>query len=147
MEGQLVAAMRKLGFDYVFDTNFSADLTIMEEGSEFLDRVQNGGKLPMITSCSSAWMKCLEQFYPDLIENVSTCKSPMSMQGAMTKTYWADKMGFDPKQLRVWNSIAKRTLSAEQLKNQAGPRDDANLTPHEQAKRTYPNSPSLWPKE
>lgn len=99
MEGQLVAALRKLGFDYVFDTQFSADLTIMEEATEFLERVQNKGKLPMITSCSSAWMKCLEQFYPDLIDNVSTCKSPMSMQSAMTKTYFAQKMGIDPKKI------------------------------------------------
>jgi len=99
MEGQLVAAMRKLGFTYVFDTQFSADLTIMEEASEFLDRVQNKGKLPMITSCSSAWMKCVEQFYPDLLDNVSTCKSPMSMQGAMTKTFFAQKMGLDPKKI------------------------------------------------
>ena len=99
MEGQLIAALRKLGFDYVFDTQFAADLTIMEEASEFLERVQSKGKLPMITSCSSAWMKCLEQFYPDLIDNVSTCKSPMSMQGAMTKTYFAQKMGIDPKKI------------------------------------------------
>jgi iron only hydrogenase large subunit-like protein len=73
LEGQLVASLRKLGFDYVFDTQFAADLTIMEEGSEFLERVQNGGKLPMITSCSSAWMKCLEQFYPDLDYQVLFC--------------------------------------------------------------------------
>jgi NADP-reducing hydrogenase subunit HndD len=99
MEGQLVASLRKLGFDYVFDTQFAADLTIMEEGSEFLERVQNGGKLPMITSCSSAWMKCMEQFYPDLIENVSTAKSPMSMQSAITKSYFADKIGVDPKKI------------------------------------------------
>ncbi|MBN2513468.1 MAG: iron hydrogenase small subunit [Sedimentisphaerales bacterium] len=99
MEGQLVAALRKLGFDYVFDTQFSADLTIMEEATEFLERVQNKGKLPMITSCSSAWMKCLEQFYPDLIDNVSTCKSPMSMQSAVTKTYFAQKLGVDPKKI------------------------------------------------
>ena len=79
MERQTAEALRKLGFDYVFDTQFSADLTIMEEASEFLERVQGKGKLPMITSCSSAWMKCMEQFYPDLVENVSTCKSPMSM--------------------------------------------------------------------
>ncbi len=96
MEGQLIAALRKLGFDYVFDTQFGADLTIMEEANEFLERLQNKGTLPMITSCSSAWMKCLEQFYPDLIDNVSTCKSPMSMQGAMIKTYFADKRGIDP---------------------------------------------------
>lgn len=99
MEGELVAALRKLGFDYVFDTQFAADLTIMEEGSEFLERLQNGGKLPMITSCSSAWMKCMEQFYPDLIENVSTCKSPMSMQSAITKSYFAQKLGVDPKKI------------------------------------------------
>ena len=99
MEGELVAALRKLGFDYVFDTQFAADLTIMEEGSEFLERFQNGGTLPMITSCSSAWMKCMEQFYPDLIDNISTCKSPMSMQGAMTKSYFAQKIGVDPKKI------------------------------------------------
>lgn len=99
MEGELVAALRKLGFDYVFDTQFAADLTIMEEASEFLERVQGGGKLPMITSCSSAWMKCMEQFYPDLIDHVSTCKSPMSMQSAMTKSYFAQKIGVDPKKI------------------------------------------------
>ena len=99
MEGQLVAALRHMGFDYVFDTQFAADLTIMEEGSEFLERVQSGGPLPLITSCSSAWMKYMEQFYPDLIPNVSTCKSPMSMASAMFKSYWADKMKMDPKKI------------------------------------------------
>jgi len=99
MEGELVAALRKLGFDYVFDNQFSADLTIMEEGNEFLERLQGKGKLPMITSCSSAWMKCLEQFYPDLIDNVSTCKSPMSMMSAMLKTYFAGKIKRDPKDI------------------------------------------------
>jgi len=99
MEGQIVAALRKLGFDYVFDTQFSADLTVMEEASEFLERVQEKGKLPMITSCSSAWMKYMEQFYPDMIDNVSTCKSPMSMCSALTKTYFADKIKADPKKI------------------------------------------------
>jgi NADP-reducing hydrogenase subunit HndD len=99
MEGQVVAALRKLGFNYVFDTQFSADLTILEEASEFLERVQEKGKLPMITSCSSAWMKYMEQFYPDLIPNVSTCKSPMSMGSAITKTYFAEKMKIDPKKI------------------------------------------------
>ncbi len=99
MEGELVAALRKLGFDYVFDTQFAADLTIMEEGSEFLERFQNGGTLPMITSCSSAWMKCMEQFYPDLIDNISTCKSPMSMQSAITKSHFANKIDVDPKKI------------------------------------------------
>lgn len=100
MEGEIVAALRKLGFDYVFDTQFSADLTIMEEGSEFLERVKGKGKLPMITSCSSAWMKCLEQFYPDLIDHVSTAKSPMSMMSALIKTYFAEKiLKRDPKDI------------------------------------------------
>ncbi|MDD5255571.1 MAG: [FeFe] hydrogenase, group A, partial [Candidatus Omnitrophica bacterium] len=99
MEKETAAALRKLGFDYVFDTQLSADLTIMEEASEFLERVKGKGKLPMITSCSSAWMKCLEQFYPDLIANVSTCKSPMSMMGAMIKTYFAEKIKADPKKI------------------------------------------------
>jgi iron only hydrogenase large subunit-like protein len=81
----------------VFDTQFSADLTILEEASEFLERVQEKGKLPMITSCSSAWMKYMEQFYPDLIGNISTCKSPMSMQSAITKTYFAEQIKVDPK--------------------------------------------------
>ncbi|HNX91434.1 MAG TPA: [Fe-Fe] hydrogenase large subunit C-terminal domain-containing protein, partial [Candidatus Omnitrophota bacterium] len=90
MEKECAAALRKLGFDYVFDTPFSADLTIMEEASELLERLKGHGKLPMITSCSSAWMKCMEQFYPDMIENISTCKSPMSMQSALVKTYFAE---------------------------------------------------------
>ncbi len=99
MEGQLIAALRKLGFDYVFDTQFAADLTIMEEGSEFLERVQGNGPLPLITSCSSAWMKYVEQFYPDMVDNISTCKSPMSMASSMFKTYWTDKMKIDPKKV------------------------------------------------
>jgi len=99
LEKELTAALRKLGFDYVFDTQFSADLTIMEEASEFLERFQGKGKLPMITSCSSAWMKCLEQFYPDLIDNVSTCKSPMSMASALIKSYFAKKINADPKKI------------------------------------------------
>ena len=99
MEGQLIAALKHMGFDYVFDTQFAADLTIMEEGSEFLERVQGNGPLPLITSCSSAWMKYVEQFYPDMVDNISTCKSPMSMASAMFKTYWTDKMKIDPKKV------------------------------------------------
>ena len=99
LERETVAALKRLGFDYVFDTQFSADLTIMEEASEFLERLQGKGKLPMITSCSSAWMKCLEQFYPDLLDNVSTAKSPMSMMGALIKTYFAQKIKIDPKDI------------------------------------------------
>jgi len=99
MELETVAALRRLGFDYVFDTQFAADLTIMEEASEFLERLQGKGQLPMITSCSSAWMKCVEQFYPDLLANVSTCKSPMSMMSTLIKTYFADKIKYDPKNI------------------------------------------------
>jgi iron-only hydrogenase group A len=99
LEKETVAALRKLGFDYVFDTQFSADLTIMEEAHEFLERLAGKGKLPMITSCSSAWMKALEQFHPDLIDNVSSCKSPMSMSSALIKTYFAGKIKADPKQI------------------------------------------------
>ena len=98
-EKETVAALRRLGFDYVFDTQFCADLTIMEEASEFLERLKGKGKLPMITSCSSAWMKCMEQFYPDLIDNISTCKSPMSMMGALLKTYFAGKIKTEPKKI------------------------------------------------
>jgi len=99
MEKEMAAALRKLGFDYVFDTQFAADMTIMEEASELLERLQTGAKLPMITSCSSAWMKCLEQFHPDMIDNISTCKSPMSMMGSLLKTYFARKIGKDPEEI------------------------------------------------
>lgn len=99
MERKIAAALRKIGFDYVFDTQFGADLTIMEEANEFLERLQGNGKLPMITSCSSAWMKYVEHFHPDMLENISTCKSPMSMTSALIKTYFADKIGVDPKRL------------------------------------------------
>ncbi|AQQ71216.1 NADP-reducing hydrogenase subunit HndC [Limihaloglobus sulfuriphilus] len=98
-EGKMFAAMRKLGFDYVFDSQFTADLTIMEEASELVDRIQNGGVLPMITSCSSGWMKCVEQFYPELLPNISTCKSPMSMMGALIKSYFAEQNNYDPKKI------------------------------------------------
>ncbi len=98
-EKETAAALRKLGFDYVFDTQFTADLTIMEEASEFLERVKGNGALPMITSCSSAWMKAMEQFYPDLIPNVSTCRSPMSMMSSIIKTYFAEKIKVDPKNI------------------------------------------------
>ncbi len=99
--GKMVAALRRLGFDKVFDTNFAADLTIMEEGTEFLNRVKNGGTLPMITSCSPGWIKFCEHYYPELIPNLSTCKSPQQMQGAMIKSYYAEKMGIDPKDIVV----------------------------------------------
>jgi len=94
--GQMVAGLRRLGFDRVFDTDFTADLTILEEGNELLQRVGNGGVLPMITSCSPGWIKFAEHFYPDLIPHLSTCKSPQQMFGALAKTYYAQKEGIDP---------------------------------------------------
>ncbi|HOV40364.1 MAG TPA: NADH-dependent [FeFe] hydrogenase, group A6, partial [Oscillospiraceae bacterium] len=99
VEGKMVAALRRLGFAKVFDTDFAADLTIMEEANEFLDRVKNGGVLPMITSCSPGWIKYCEHYFPDMTENLSTCKSPMQMFGAVAKTYYAQKMGIDPKDI------------------------------------------------
>jgi len=99
--GQLVAALRRLGFDKVFDTDFTADLTIMEEGSELLQRLKEGGKLPLITSCSPGWIKYIEHFYPDMLPHLSTCKSPQQMFGALAKTYYAEKAGLDPANIFV----------------------------------------------
>ncbi len=99
VEGKMVAALRKLGFDKVFDTDFAADLTIMEEANEFLERLQNGGKLPLITSCSPGWVKFCEHYFPDMTENLSSCKSPQQMFGATAKTYYAEKMGIDPQNI------------------------------------------------
>ena len=97
--GKMFAALRRLGFDKVFDTNFAADLTIMEEATELLGRIKNGGVLPMITSCSPGWIKYCEHYYPTELDHLSSCKSPMQMQGAITKTYYAEKMGIDPKDI------------------------------------------------
>ena len=99
VEGKMVAALRALGFDKVFDTDFSADLTIMEEAHEFLDRVKNGGTLPLITSCSPGWIKYCEHYFPDMTENLSSCKSPQQMFGAIAKSYYAEKAGIDPKDI------------------------------------------------
>lgn len=99
VEGKMIAAMRRLGFDKVFDTNFSADLTIMEEAHEFLDRVQNNGTLPMITSCSPGWIRYCENYFPEFIPNLSTCKSPQQMFGAVVKTYYAQKLGKNPEDI------------------------------------------------
>ena len=101
VEGKMVAALRRLGFQKVFDTDFGADLTIMEEANEFIERVQNGGTLPMITSCSPGWVKFCEYYFPELLPNVSSCKSPQQMTGAMIKTWFAEKEGLDPKNIVV----------------------------------------------
>lgn len=104
-EGKMVAAIRRLGFEGVYDMNLSADLTIIEEANELLGRIQNGGALPMITSCSPGWIKFCEHYFPELTENLSTCKSPQQMFGAMVKTYYAQKMGWDPKDIFFVSAI------------------------------------------
>ncbi len=104
-EGKMVAALKKLGFDGVYDMNFTADLTIMEEATEFLGRVKNGGKLPLITSCSPGWVKYCEHYFPEMTENLSTCKSPQQMFGAVYKTYFAEKLGIDPKDILFVSAI------------------------------------------
>lgn len=101
VEGKMVAALRRLGFDEVFDTDFGADLTIMEEANEFIERVKNGGKLPLITSCSPGWVKFCEHYYPDMLDNLSSCKSPQQMTGAIIKSYYAEKAGIDPAKIVV----------------------------------------------
>ena len=99
VEGKMVAALRRLGFDQVFDTDFGADMTIMEEATEFIHRVKEGGPLPIITSCSPGWVKFCEHYFPDLIPNLSTCKSPQQMTGALIKTWYAQKEGIDPSKI------------------------------------------------
>jgi NADH-quinone oxidoreductase subunit G/NADP-reducing hydrogenase subunit HndD len=96
IDGKMVAALRRVGFDRVFDTSFTADLTIMEEASELAQRIKTGGVLPMMTSCSPGWIKFVEQFYPELIPNLSTCKSPQQMMGAVVKSFFARREGVDP---------------------------------------------------
>lgn len=93
----MVAATKALGFEGVYDMNLTADLTIMEEADGIVSRIQNGGPLPLITSCSPGWIKFCEHYFPEMTENLSTCKSPQQMFGALFKTYYAEKMGWDPR--------------------------------------------------
>jgi len=97
----MIAALRRLGFNKVFDTDTAADLTIMEEGTELINRIKNGGKLPLITSCSPGWIKFCEHNYPEFLDNLSSCKSPHQMFGAVLKSYYAEKMGIDPSKIFV----------------------------------------------
>ncbi len=99
--GKMVAGLRQMGFDKVFDTDFTADLTIVEEGSELIKRLKEDGALPMVTSCSPGWINFIEMFYPDLLPHLSTCKSPQQMFGALAKTYYAEKIGVDPSKMVV----------------------------------------------
>ena len=101
VEGKMVSALRRLGFDKVFDVDTAADFTIMEEGTEFIHRLQEGGTLPLITSCSPGWIRFCEQHYPEFVPNLSSCKSPQQMFGALVKSYYAEKAGIDPKDIYV----------------------------------------------
>lgn len=138
VEGKMAAALRRIGFDKVFDTDFAADLTIMEEATEFLHRVQNGGVLPMITSCSPGWIKYCEHYFPDMTENLSSCKSPQQMFGAIAKTYYAEKMGIDPKDIvsvSVMPCTAKKFEIGRDDENAAGVPDvDIAITTRELAR-------------
>ena len=138
VEGKMVAALRRMGFDDVFDVNFAADLTIMEEGTEFLGRLKNGGTLPMVTSCSPAWIKFCEHNFPDLLGNLSTCKSPQQMFGAVCKTYYAEKIGVDPKDIVVVSVMpctAKKFEKGRPGENAAGVPDiDIAITSRELAR-------------
>ena len=138
VEGKMAAALRRIGFDKVFDTDFAADLTIMEEANELVERVKNGGKLPMITSCSPGWVKYCEHYFPEMTENLSSCKSPMQMFGATAKTYYAQKMGIDPKNMvvvAVMPCTAKKFEIGRDDENAAGVPDvDISITTRELAR-------------
>ena len=138
VEGKMAAALRRLGFEKVFDTDFAADLTIMEEAHEFLDRVKNGGVLPLITSCSPGWVKYCEHYFPDMTENLSSCKSPQQMFGAMLKTYYAEKAGIDPKDIvsvSIMPCTAKKFEIGRDDQDAAGVADvDISLTTRELAR-------------
>jgi NADH-quinone oxidoreductase subunit G/NADP-reducing hydrogenase subunit HndD len=136
--GKMYAALKRLGIDYVFDTNFSADLTIMEEGTEFLHRLEKGGPLPLITSCSPGWIKFGETYFPGLVENISSCKSPQQMMGALIKTYFAESRGIPPENivsLSIMPCTAKKFEAARPEMRPGGLRDvDYVLTTRELAR-------------
>ena len=132
VEGKLIAALRRLGFDKVFDVDTAADVTIMEEGTELLTRIQNGGTLPLITSCSPGWVKFCEHYYPDMIANLSSCKSPQQMFGSIVKTYYAEKAGIAPEDIFVV-SIMPCTAKKFEIKREGHEDVDVSLTTRELA--------------
>ena len=138
VEGKMVAALRRLGFNKVFDTNFGADLTIVEEAHELVERINNKGVLPMITSCSPGWVKFCEYFYPNMIDHLSSCKSPQQMTGAMIKTYYAEQAGLDPNNIVVVSVMpctAKKFEIGRDNENAAGVADvDIAITTRELAR-------------
>lgn len=136
--GKMVTALRMIGFNKVFDTDTAADLTIIEEGYELLNRLKNGGKLPLITSCSPGWIKFCEHFFPEMLDNVSSCKSPHEMMGAMVKSYYAEKQGIDPKDIIVVSimpcTAKKFEAQREELSATGYPDVDLVLTTRELAR-------------
>lgn len=136
--GKLAAALRRLGFDKVFDTDYGADLTIMEEGTELLNRIKNGGVLPMITSCSPGWIKYIEHYYPEFLPNLSSCKSPHEMLGAVIKSYYAESNHIDPKDIYVVSvmpCVAKKFEAQRPELSNGGLQDvDAVITTRELAR-------------
>ncbi len=138
VEGQMFAAMKALGIHEIMDTNFTADLTIMEEGYEFINRIQNGGVLPMFTSCSPGWVNYLELYYPEYIPNLSSCKSPQQMAGALIKTYYAKKLNKDPKDIysvSIMPCVAKKAEAKRPEMGRDGYQDvDLVLTTREFAR-------------
>ncbi len=132
--GKMIDALKKIGFNKVFDTNFAADLTIMEEGTELISRIKNNGTLPMITSCSPGWIRYCEYNYPDLLENLSTCKSPHQMMGAILKTYYAEKNKINPKKMFVVSIMPCTSKKSEILRPEMGNDVDAVLTTRELAR-------------
>jgi len=135
--GKLATALRRLGFDKIFDTNWAADVTIMEEGTELLHRIQNGGVLPMITSCSPGWVRYIEFQYPELLPHLSSCKSPQNMFGALAKSYYAEKHGIDPKDIVVVSVMPCTSKKSEIVRPELevnGHRDvDVSITTRELA--------------
>jgi iron-only hydrogenase group A len=132
---RMTSALRQMGFDRVFDTDFTADLTIMEEGHELIHRITTGGTLPLLTSCSPGWVKFIEHYYPEFLPNVSSCKSPQQMFGALAKTYFAEVAGVDPAKMRVVSIMpctAKKFEAARPEMNSSGYQDvDYVLTTRE----------------
>lgn len=135
VEGKMVAALRRLGFDKVFDTDFGADLTIIEEANELVERIKNGGTLPMITSCSPGWVRFAELYYPELLGHLSSCKSPQQMTGAIIKSYFAEKNGIDPKNIFVVSvmpcTAKKFEITRDDMDGAGYPDTDVSITTRE----------------
>ena len=135
--GKMVTALRRLGFDKVFDTNFTADLTIIEEATEFLNRFQKGERLPLLTSCSPGWVNFMERFYPELIQNASTCRSPMAMMSSLLKTYYAEKIGKAPKDIFV---VSVMPCTAKKFEAGRPELREADGSPRNRRRPDYPRT-------